>query len=87
MAASKSKPALRAAQVLESLRRSAPEFVGLVERASPSAQIRQAEVVGFTLYGSMALSSKPETAASIERITRCRSSIHARPLSSASARL
>lgn len=36
MAASTSRPALTAAQVLESLRRFAPEFVGLVERASSS---------------------------------------------------
>jgi predicted nucleic acid-binding protein len=36
MAASMSRPALAAAQVLESLRRFAPEFVGLVERASSS---------------------------------------------------
>jgi predicted nucleic acid-binding protein len=36
MAASTSRPSLTAAQVLESLRRFAPEFVGLVERASSS---------------------------------------------------
>ncbi len=37
MAASTSRPALTAAQVLGSLRPFAPEFVGLVERASSSA--------------------------------------------------